>query len=112
MEMEAILLLLEIFDRVGDKIVAYLQVINEVPLKEFGFHAELDMVREISWLLKDAGFDAEPSLWDESTKSPLIFHPDMYIVLWEAAVVLVRPRQIMVPSSIHIVLEVAVWVLP
>ncbi|CAI9109512.1 OLC1v1009345C1 [Oldenlandia corymbosa var. corymbosa] len=60
MEMEAVMLVLEIFNRFGDKIAAYLQRSNYYKGSD-----ELDKVREVSELLKEAGFDAELELLDE-----------------------------------------------
>ncbi|CAI9111784.1 OLC1v1012101C1 [Oldenlandia corymbosa var. corymbosa] len=61
MEMEAVLLLLEIFDRVGDKIEAYLHCSEG--------DSEPDDVREVCWILKEAGFDAEFEILDEKNDS-------------------------------------------
>ncbi|XP_027066491.2 uncharacterized protein [Coffea arabica] len=60
-EMEAILLLLEVFDRIGDKLSAYLQIMRKRVREEY--HA-----KEIGWILEKAGFSVKLELFDETSR--------------------------------------------
>ncbi|CAI9100556.1 OLC1v1037682C1 [Oldenlandia corymbosa var. corymbosa] len=75
MEMEAILLLLEIFDRIGDRIDAYLLHYDSKG------DSQLDSVRKVSWLLKEAGFDAELELLDETSRFKMEYD-HLHIIIW------------------------------
>ncbi|XP_027071171.1 uncharacterized protein LOC113773082 [Coffea eugenioides] len=60
-EMEAILLLLEVFDRIGDKLSAYVQIVRKLVGEEY--HA-----KEIGWILEKAGFSVKLELFDETSR--------------------------------------------
>ncbi|XP_027071173.1 uncharacterized protein [Coffea arabica] len=60
-EMEAILLLLEVFDRIGDKLSAYLQIVRKQVRVEY-------RAKEIGWILEKAGFSMKLELFDETCR--------------------------------------------
>ncbi|CAI9105549.1 OLC1v1004489C1 [Oldenlandia corymbosa var. corymbosa] len=71
-EMEAIELLLELFDRVGDKIEACLRQTDY-----YEGASKLDLIRQLSRLLKEAGFDAGLELDEIEREGIIIFNKDI-----------------------------------
>ncbi|XP_027159085.1 uncharacterized protein LOC113778210 [Coffea eugenioides] len=66
MEVEVILLLLEIFEWIGDKLTGYLQMERKEP-------STVDVAKELAWIFEEAGIDLKFKLLGETKRMPWQF---------------------------------------